>query len=79
MEKLIIFGRLANFFSQRKNETYYKIDYLDGETGEAHTDFLSSNDYFKIEAKGLKPGELCRAKFELNSYNRGVMVDVLTD
>lgn len=79
MERLIIFGRLANFFSSRKNETYYKIDYLDAQTGEAHTEFLNSNDYFKIEAKGLVPGEVCTAKFELNSYNRGVMVDVLTD
>lgn len=78
MDKIIIFGRVYSFHSQKTNQDYYKIDYLT-ENGESCSDFIDQSSYFKIKSKNIDTGALVTARLELNQYNRGIVVDCISD
>lgn len=79
MDKLIIFGRVDSFYSEKKQKYFYFIDYLDGDTGTSCHDFIDEQSYRKIISKDLKVGELCKAVFQLNQWNRGIISDCISE
>lgn len=77
MDKLIIFGRVDSFYSERKQKYFYFIDYLDADTGTSNHDFIDEKSYMNISSKNIKVGELVKAVFQLNQWNRGIISDCI--
>lgn len=77
MEKLIIFGRVFGRDKKDGSGRFYKIEYLDANTGESKSEYFESvTEYNKVAEQNIPVGTLCTGIISLNSSNRGYCSDV---
>lgn len=74
-EKLVvIFTRINNFKSKKKDKEYYTVEYLDAENFKHYIDFISKEQYETIEDLELDPLEEINVVFKIG-FERNLVFD----
>lgn len=74
MEKEIFLIGTRKMHSNKKNQDYYIVDYVDNKNI-PNTDFITVEEYNRISQK-MKPYTKCKGVFDFNEYKKAYLSDI---
>lgn len=72
MEKEIIYVGINEFYSKKKDQTYYQIQYIADR--QCVIEFISAEQYKEIKEKNIEFLKKCVGRFDFNASTRTIRI-----
>ena len=71
MERILLFGRAYSFYSNKKEKTFYCLDYIDSLSGKTYTDYYSNvAEWNAIASQNIPVGTTCVGTLSLDEFDK---------